>query len=71
MVFLMHQGHPFLFLAKNESDEPLVIKFVEGEGIEQVASAFSEWFAKTINEEIQVEEALSLKPGGLVERAPR
>ena len=57
-VFLMHQGYQFLFFADGDSNDPPVMRFLEGEGIDQVASAFSEWLTRTISEETQAEEAL-------------
>lgn len=53
-VFLMHQGYQFLFFDADESEDPAVYLYLEGEGPPaRVADRFSDWLKVAVEEEIE------------------
>lgn len=52
-VFAMHQGYQFLYILARDDPDPAVFRFLEGEGIVQVATQFSEWLAAAVEDEIR------------------
>ena len=59
-VFAMHQGYQFLFFKLNESDDPPIFLYVEGNlEFEMVANSFSEWLVGCAQDEIDAANALN------------
>ncbi len=52
-VFAMHQGYQFLFFVASGAADPEVFRFVEEDGIATVATTFSAWLRRAIEDEIR------------------
>ncbi len=51
-VFAMHQGYQFLYFDCDQSDDPPVMLFLEGEGSpRQVSGSFTQWLSQCIVDE--------------------
>lgn len=50
-VFCGHEDYQFLFFVLEGNPDPAVFRYMEGEGIQMVASSFSEWLRRTVIEE--------------------
>ena len=57
-VFAVHQGYEFLFFGAQESDDPAVWRYAEGDAAPQeVFSQFSEWLNACVSDEIDADSA--------------
>lgn len=52
-VFLMHQGYQFVYFVIDESDDPQVHLFDEGESVRPLGWTFSEWVLRAADDEIE------------------
>lgn len=53
-VFAAHQGYQFLYFNSEESENPGVFYYLDGEETsEKIASSFTEWFAQVVEDEVE------------------